>query len=260
MLNNSFVEYKDAIQILETTSKHISLVVDIIKKEVLPNLVHRQKFLDVGAGAGKLTKILQKEFIETTAVEVNPELKSCYDNTGIKLYNSDFMQTQFAHKFDLVLCCHVLYHLNHDAMTAFIEKLLSLVNTDGFCFIVLMAPRGQNHQFHEVFNPHYISSQQVIDILNQKHIQYKKIAVSNSFTTDSFSKMKNLLKFFTIEDCLMKPADALSLKEIQNIETIVEQQTKECDITNSYELKQEEDYFIISLSGHCHSERSEESP
>lgn len=247
MLSSSFIEYKEAVGILENTSKHILLVTDIIKNKILPKLSHRHRLLDVGAGAGYISKILQSEFQETIAVEVNPELKAAYSQTNIKLYSCDFMKIDLEGKFDLVICSHVMYHLNKNEMSAFINKLLSLVNTGGFCFITLMAPRGQSHKFHEEFNPDYINSNLIITILNEQKIAYDRIEVHNSFTTNNFDSMHNLLKFFAIEDCQTKTTKDLSAEEIKQIKVKTEQQALECKTEETFELHQEEDYFVIPV-------------
>ena len=245
MLSSSFGEYKEAIGILENTSKHTSLIEEAIKNKILPKLSHRRRFLDVGAGAGKVTKNLQNQFNEITAIEINPELKDAYAQTKIKLYNCDFMKAELEGKFDLVLCSHVMYHLNKSEMLLFIDKLLSLVSPGGYCLIALMASRGQNHEFHEAFNPDYINSKQIIAILNERQIEYERIEAHNSFTTDNVYSMRSLLKFFAIEDCQTKSTKNLSTEEIKRIEVTVEQQAIGCSKEKGFELQQEEDYFIV---------------
>lgn len=79
-MRSSSLEYKEAISIMKNASKHPSLILETIKNYILPKLSHRHAFLDVGAGAGYITKALKKEFTEVTAVEMNPDLikKSLY--------------------------------------------------------------------------------------------------------------------------------------------------------------------------------------
>lgn len=245
MLSNSFIEYKEAIGILENTSKHVSLVTETIRNEILPKLGQRHRLLDVGAGAGGITKRLQDGFNETIAVEINPELKEIYSQSKIKLHNCDFMQAEIEGTFDLVLCSHVMYHMNQSEMSLFIDKLLSLVSPGGYCFIALMAPRGQNHRFHNEFNPNYINSNKIIDFLNDRKIRHERIEVHNSFTADNISSMRNLLRFFAIEDCQTKATKDFDSEEIKQIESKVERQTDECRANNGFELQQEEDYFIV---------------
>lgn len=245
MLSSSFNEYKIAIGILRDTSKHIALEIDIIKNKILSKLTHRGKLLDVGAGAGDLAKALQNEFDKVVAVEVNTQLKNAYDKTNIELYTCDFMQAELKEKFDLIICSHVMYHLNKSEMSAFIDKLLSLVNPGGYCFITLMAARGQNHRFHAEFNPDYVNSNQIITILNERNIKYERIEASNSFTTNNEKNIVNLLEFFAIEDCQREKTQFFNPEKIKQIKLATERQATECLTENGYELKQEEDYFIV---------------
>lgn len=245
MLSSSFVEYKEAIGILESTSKHIFLVSETVKSKILPKLVQRRRFLDVGAGAGGITKILQNEFEETFAVEINPELKGIYSQSNITLYDCDFMQAKIDGQFDLVLCSHVMYHMNKNEMSLFIDKLLSLVSPGGYCFIALMAPRGQNHRFHNEFNPDYVNSNQIIELLNDRQRSHERIEAQNSFKANDISSMRNLLRFFAVEDCQTKSTKNFNDDEIKQMESKVEQQAEECKTDKDFVLQQEEDYFII---------------
>jgi SAM-dependent methyltransferase len=245
MINSSFNEYKEAISILENTSKHPSLIEIIIKNKILPKLSQRNRLLDVGAGAGKITKTLQNQFDEIVAIEINPKLQDAYAQTKIKLYNCDFMKAELKEKFDLVICSHVMYHLDKSKMQLFINKLLSVVASGGYCFIALMASRGQNHEFHKAFNPNYINSNQIITILNEQQIKYKRIEAHNLFTTDNVYSMRSLLRFFALEDCQTHLTKNIGDDEIKRIDAIVEKQSSECSKENGFELQQEEDYFII---------------
>lgn len=246
MLCHTFAEYKEAIKVLTNTSKHIVLITEIIKHTILPKLTGPRSLLDVGAGSGRMAKRLLNEFNEVSAIEVNPKLKFAYRNSKIKLYNCDFMEMEFANRFDLIICSHVLYHLPKRQMLLFIKKLLALLSPRGYCLIAMMAPRGQNHTFHQLINVNYINSKAIMAILNKCALNYELIQVHNSFHTKKANVMRKLLQFFAVEDCHTANVTSLSQEALAKINGLIEQQLLKCHQGKQYELQQEEDYFIIA--------------
>lgn len=246
IINSSLSDYKAALDILANTTQHIQFVTDLAHQEILPKLKTPRSLIDVGAGAGVLTANLKDDFQKITVVEVNPELKDILSQFNYDVKIGDFFNLTINDLYDLVLCIHVMYHYNDIQSVEFIKRLLSVTQSKGFCLIVMMAPRGQNHYFHQEFNPNYVSSQMVLDILDREKIPYQKIAKKNHFTATNFDQMFNLLKFFAIEDCLTKPSNEITPSEMQKIDAIVQRQAEECKSRDKYIVEQEEDYIIIS--------------
>jgi SAM-dependent methyltransferase len=248
MLSSSAREYKEALSILASSSEHINLIVQAIKEQILPNLANKNSMIDVGAGMGVLTSYLESEFKNITVVDINPKVKKELQLRPYEVVIANFLEYVTDNKFDFVLCTHVMYHYNEQQMREFILKLLSLVNTGGYCFIALIAPRGKNHQFHTKFNENYVNSTQIINILDKEKIDYKRInATPHQLHTHNAYAMRSLLKFFLIENCLTKPSSSLHEEELQNINTIIDKEIKNSKIAGSedYEFEQEDDYFII---------------
>lgn len=245
IINSSLNDYKTALDILANTTQHIQFVTDLVHQEILPKLKTPRSLIDVGAGAGVLTARLKNDFQKITVVEVNPELKDILSQFNYDVQIGDFFSLPIRELYDLVLCIHVMYHYDKNQSAEFIQRLLNVTQKNGFCLIVMMAPRGQNHRFHQEFNPDYINSQITLDILDQLKIPYQKIQMKNHFTAKNFDQMFNLLKFFAIEDCLDKPSDKISSAEMQKIDETVKRQTEECKQDDKYIVEQEEDYIII---------------
>lgn len=198
----------------------------------------------MGSGTGTITREIAAYFDETVAVEMNLVLKDCYVDGKIQLHTNDFMNANIKGMFDLVTCSHVIYHLNEQDMTQFINKLLSFVSPGGYCFIALMADRGQNHNFHKLFNSNYINSKQIKDILTKRKIPFEVHQACNSFTTTVRSEMCNLFKFFAIEDCSDKPIKQMTQDELNKINQNAEECTNDCEHARGFTCVQEEDYII----------------
>lgn len=249
MKNNSAIlspaEYKETINLLTKTSKHNHLIFEIIKTDVLPLLENKGSFLDVGSGPGLITKQLIPIFIESTAVEKNPELWELYKELPIQLFKGDWNNFQSDKSYDLVLCSHVLYHLDKEDMKEFIGKLLDYTSKYGVCFIAMMAPRGENHELHSSFNPEYIHSGLIKQILEEYGVSFELRKATNTFDADTFEQMANLCYFLILEDCLTHEQRE-SLNEQVFKEKIQKAVMKLKQPDGKFKLVQEEDYFIIS--------------
>ncbi len=71
-----------------------------------------------------------------------------------------FQKTDLSRKYDLVLCSHMLYHVEVREWPSFIKKLRGLLNPGGLLMINMMAQRGKHHEFCIQFNRNYRSSSQ----------------------------------------------------------------------------------------------------
>lgn len=243
-LNLSEAEYKTAIEVLSKTSQHTPLILETIYHRVLPYLNHPTSMLDVGAGPGIMTQELNRYFEKVDAVEPNRQLESLYQNKSVKLfpvYWSEFNENQ---EYDFVLCSHTLYHMNKEEMKEFIVKLLKYTKPDGVCLIAMMAPRGQNHELHTLFNPYYINSGQVKEILDELGVTYEIVSASNHFQANSYDQMAALCRFFVLEDCLTKSQhDQIDLNSFEASISQLTHSLQQPDGT--FTLGQEEDYFIM---------------
>lgn len=99
--------------------------------EFLP--INRNKFLDIGAGDGSLTKCVAKYFISTTVIDIDNNLRQNYVNTNIDFKNIDFLSYKTSEKYDLILCSHVYAHVLPDKRQEFGNKMLSLLNDSSIC-------------------------------------------------------------------------------------------------------------------------------
>ena len=245
----SSLDYKKAIDVLSQTSQHNQLITVAIQQHVLPLLGKNPSLLDVGSGPGIVTRNLQPFFNSVTAIEPNLEMRSFYSKLEIDLHSYEFALFDTQEQFDFVLCSHVLYHMPEERMKQFIKKLLKHTSKGGFCFIALMADRGENHSLHSQFNKNYTNSFLVKKILNELSIPYTVISATNRFQASQREDMLALCRFFVYEDCLSREVlDHLSESESNEVESKI---SSICDSllmeNGTYQLNQEEDYCLIQI-------------
>jgi SAM-dependent methyltransferase len=248
MLSSSYPEYKEALGILADSSQHIVLIAQAIKSKIIPKLVNKHSMIDVGAGMGILTQHLETEFQEITVLDINPEVEKDLRSHNYDVKICDFFKFETDKKFDFVLCSHVMYHLDETQMKTFIDKLYSLVNPGGYCFIALIGPYGNNHDFHIKFNPDYVNSQQIIRILEKHHVEFERIeAIPHHITTSSNGKMRSLLKFFLVENCLRKSSALINAGEEKRMDEVLDAEVQKSKVPDSdnYDISQRDDYLVL---------------
>ena len=59
----SDIDYKHSFEILGSTSNHISKTLKIVEENVIPNLIRKDNWLDVGAGPATLTRLIKPYFL-----------------------------------------------------------------------------------------------------------------------------------------------------------------------------------------------------
>jgi len=251
MLSSSSLEYKEALGILADSTLYVDHITDAISRQIIPRLSQTNTMIDVGAGMGILAYRLKNKFKEVTVVDVNPEVEKELKSLNFNVEICNFLDFRPERKYDFVLCSHVMYHYNSAEMKLFIDKLLSLVNPGGYCFIALIAPRGRNHVFHLQYNPNYVSSQQIISILDDEKIPYERIqAMAYPLISKDMHTMKSLLKFFLIENCQSNRSDLLPADEIDKIDRLSFSEAVKCKSGDGYAFEQEDDYMVIA---YCHA-------
>ncbi len=111
-------------------------------KKILPTLKHRENFLDVGPGNGKLTRWISKKFENTTVIDSNEEvikkLKAPSDKNSFKKIHSSIRNIDLqSNDFDFCLMSHVLYYLDNKFWLEAVEKIYNATKANGKILIVL---------------------------------------------------------------------------------------------------------------------------
>lgn len=127
---------------------------NILQNMYLKKLLKDRKwnsFLEIGSGNGYISNIFLKNGLSgvgfdlnESACENNRELNRNFVKKGkYKVYNNDFLDEDLGRKYDLIISCMVIEHLNDDDLFAFIGKAKELCNKNGS--ILFFAPSSMKY-------------------------------------------------------------------------------------------------------------------
>jgi len=101
--------------------------------------------LEIGPGSLTLTTDILKHYANGTLVEYNPYVQEIYNGLkksireNLHLVIEDFMLLTSDSKYDCIIACEVMEHIEHDV--EFLRKAYSLLNNQGQ--LVLSVPSKQ---------------------------------------------------------------------------------------------------------------------
>lgn len=113
-------------------------------KKIIPNLKTYDKFLDIGPGNGKLTRLVGRNFKEITLVDPVPQVldgispKAYPKETVLKKITQSFLKTALPENyFDLIILSHVMYHFSLENWIDVINKALFSLKPGGTLVAVI---------------------------------------------------------------------------------------------------------------------------
>ena len=62
----------------------------------------------------------------STLIELNPEFAKKLESNGFDVFCSSFEDFESDENYDLILCSHVLYHIDYDKWLSWIKKMILL--------------------------------------------------------------------------------------------------------------------------------------
>lgn len=243
-------EYAAAFAVICESSRHHELIRDIVSRHLSPGLPARASLLDVGAGNGVVARALAPMFSHLTLLEPNPQQLGPDPTQGLpagsRVISGSLMETEGLGEHELVLCSHVLYHVERPAWPDFVTKLLAHTRPGGYALISLIAPRGQNHALHCEFNPDYSHSGHVAETLVRLGAEFTVYPRHNTFRAPSAAAMLSLCRLLALVDCYTEAQLAsFGPAEQAAIEARIAAQADRCRTSDGYRLEQEEDHVLI---------------
>jgi hypothetical protein len=250
MLKVTEHEYAAAFAVLCESSRHHEQIRDVVSRHVSPALPARASLLDVGAGNGAVARALAPMFSHLILLEPNPQQLGPDPTQGLpagsRVISGSLMETEGLGEHELVLCSHVLYHVERSAWPDFVMKLLAHTRPGGYALIAMMAPRGQNHALHCEFNPDYSHSGHVVETLVRLGAEFAVYPGRNAFRTTNAAAMLSLCRLFALVDCYTEAQLAsFGPTEQAAIQARIAEQADRCRTSDGYRLEQEEDYVLI---------------
>ena len=218
--------------------------------------------LDVGAGPGQITHKLARHFDTVEVMEPNPspDYLAGYARSDppFAVHPSPTLEdaTIAPDAYDLILCSHVLYHIDTSKWTECLQKLQAgLRNPTGRLVVALIAPRGPWYEFmcslrpnHEVEMHTGTLRGKLDELPNFKYRAYPQ-KVSLTVPENLLPDFRNLVRLFSIADT-WTPAEweelgdagrAEAERKVENFiqELCLDKEGKE------YRLEFDEDYVVV---------------
>ncbi|RJQ79776.1 methyltransferase domain-containing protein [Pseudonocardiaceae bacterium YIM PH 21723] len=137
--------YRQAFETFVASTDQVRLAKQYLTA-VVDQLPHRRIMIDAGAGEGGPTRWLAPSFLRTIALEPDPlRLPGLRTNCPTaEVLPATIDQAYIDVRADLVLCCHVLYHLPRSRWAANVCRMLGWLAPEGELVIVLENPASDN--------------------------------------------------------------------------------------------------------------------
>ncbi len=195
------VLYEHQLDLLYCRSDQLKIQSDIIINEIKSKSTERNRFLDIGAGNGRLTEIIAPLFKETHCIE--PHLKNAQylAKKFDKVYNVYLQAFITPLKYDLILLSHVLYYIKRESWLRTIKDIFSSLEDKGIIILILQSKDGEVQKFFNKFaNEVYdIDPIQFAEELTQFDYTIDVIHSSITMKSQVFEEFLELCFFFLLE-------------------------------------------------------------
>ncbi len=112
--------------------KENNLLLNFLKKNNIPK---DTKILDVGCGYGRIMELIQNEGYKITGVDANIDIVNANKIKGFDCISVDeFKNTN--EKYDLILMCHIIEHMNPPDLLQFMDYYLNFLKEKGKLIII----------------------------------------------------------------------------------------------------------------------------
>lgn len=161
-----------------------------ILRNKLRSLLNGMQFkhaIDLGAGPGLVSKVLDEHSDKLTLVEITPQYESVlrekFPDAVVEI--KSFLDVDFSTSYDLILLSHVLYYIETSLWYPTIKKLYDHVNEGGM-LIICHAPCDSIHaifaeKLAQQRNLAYMPSNEVDDVMNKVGPCTKDYYLSKSY-------------------------------------------------------------------------------
>lgn len=127
---------------------------NILQNMYLKSLIKRRNwsnFFEIGSGNGYVSKVLLDSGLKGVGCDLNESAcanNRVLNNTFIsenkyEIHNKNFLELNFPEKFDLIISCMVIEHLEDSELDQFIKKAKQLNSINGS--ILLIVPSSMKH-------------------------------------------------------------------------------------------------------------------
>nr|VFK19675.1 MAG: Methyltransferase domain-containing protein [Candidatus Kentron sp. LPFa] len=204
--------YKEQFDLLTANTNEYEQGIPFIEQTILPALPQQNRFLDIGAGRGSITKALSPNFNQTTIVEPNTLFFKGVSNwateTGVKMdgFNADWFNVDFpSSDIDLTMISHVLYYIPVEKRFQFVRKAYDTLNPGGYLVILLASVTSGSHHLWRHLLPmaDYHSIPSIESVLADLRLEgYRDMALilfDSEIKVKTRNEIQELIDFLVVE-------------------------------------------------------------
>jgi SAM-dependent methyltransferase len=206
--------YVDSFKILADSTLEKERVAVIIQREIVPELESYSvsdgmagSLLDLGAGNGRITRMLSRMFRHVTAIDREPGFKEPLEQSlsssqaapdGYEVIIGDYNALELPKEKDMVLASHTLYYEPSEGWIARVKILSNSVSKEGRLVLVLSGNIGGKANLIKHFGGSTPPIEEFIDgiISEFGKVNVKVFQVDNWFTTKGVQPLMQIADIF----------------------------------------------------------------
>lgn len=204
--------YKEQFDLLTINTNEYEPCILFLEQIILPKLPQQNRFLDIGAGRGTITKALSPKFKQTIIVEPNTIFFKGISNwateIGVKLdgFNADWFDVDFSDSdIDLTMISHVLYYVPVEKRLQFVRKAYDTLKPGGYLVILLASATSGSHHLwrHLLPKADYHSIPFIESVLADLRLEgYRDMTLTildSEIKVKTLNEMHQLIDFLVVE-------------------------------------------------------------
>ncbi|WP_116963610.1 class I SAM-dependent methyltransferase [Fastidiosibacter lacustris] len=192
-------QYAEIYKILQKHDNSKQIITHI-QNTILP-YIEKQYFLDIGAGEGKITQHFISQFQNNTAIEPNSNYTKILQNfPQLTVINDIFQNTFLSHKYNFILCSHVMYHVAEQEWERFVLKAYDQLEEKGRLMFVVPSDQGVHYDKCISYNPYYKCYKLLKNIAHKYEIPYQVTIDKAFYNTETLEEMYQICRFSIVED------------------------------------------------------------
>lgn len=218
-------------------------------KTIISSISRRNKYLDIGAGNGHITKQIAEYYDCTEIIEPDKKFHKNYDSIKNKIvYECDLQNFNTCKKYDLIICSHAMYYIPEEEWTSMIKKIYNMLEPTGICIFVSISNDGKYKNFLDTININHPTSKNLLEKLNDLNYRYSVTSHDVLLKTQSKEKSLDIIKYFVIGDCFdIEEQKNISDFYMTYIDSVIDEYVESCKDKDNFVLNFSEDIIVCWL-------------
>lgn len=238
--------YSKTFNLLVNSTDETRLCAQFFFHQILPKLTERNNMLDVGAGDGKLIKLIGSQFNHITAIDDNLEIINTLNVNKkiarkraqlIKIHASILDANLPNNYYNLVTLSHLLYYIERSQWLKIIQQVYNATKPGGIIMIVLSGDDLGKKHLLEYFGGQPLN----IDSFTQECISYFGSSNIELFASTGKLAAADITAMLHISGFLLRDAKTIASKK--DLSKYLNQYCKKTE--NYFELTSQQKFILV---------------